>query len=296
MEKYGVTLREIRLEKNYTMKELASGVISVSFLSKFERGQSEISLHSFAILLERLAVTFDEFFYKHHQLEETHFVAFFDKADDAYLRKDLAEIKKLRKLEVEKYQESQMNIFLCNTLMLDVYASVVSNEIIIAEDELLKKLYTYLFEVETWGYYELRLYNSTMLLMPTEMVIILSETAYNKTSKYRGVTKLDKVLLPILLNTLIHLTGGKKELTNRDDINTFFQYIHKLGVPEHDLYTRNQLNALKGIYQIRKGNLIRGEEMVEKAINLLTSLDSHQLAKELKNYLDILLTQHGEKD
>lgn len=296
MEKYGVTLRNIRLEKNYTMKELANGVISVSFLSKFERGQSEISVHSFVKLLERLAVPFDEFFFKHYQFEENNFMAFFDKAYDAYLRRDLTEIKRLREIEDEKYQESQMDIFLCNTLMLDVYASIVSNKLIVSGDESLKKLYTYLFEVETWGYYELRLYNSTMLLMPTEMVVVLSETAYKKTSNYRGFAKLDTILLPILLNTLIHLTGGQQELTNKGEINTFFQYIHELGVPEHDLHTRNQLNALKGIYQIRKGNLIRGEEMVKKAINLLTSLDSNQLAKELKNYLDILLMQHVEKD
>ena len=42
----GALLKKIRLSKNLTLKELASDYLSVSFLSKFERGESDISLRS----------------------------------------------------------------------------------------------------------------------------------------------------------------------------------------------------------------------------------------------------------
>ena len=38
----GALLKKIRLSKNLTLKELASDYLSVSFLSKFERGESDI--------------------------------------------------------------------------------------------------------------------------------------------------------------------------------------------------------------------------------------------------------------
>ena len=43
----GALLKKIRLSKNLTLKELASDYLSVSFLSKFERGESDISLSRF---------------------------------------------------------------------------------------------------------------------------------------------------------------------------------------------------------------------------------------------------------
>ena len=62
--------------------------------------------------------------------------------------------------------------------MLDVYESIIRNEMITSCNDSLDLLYTYLFNVEIWGYYELRLYNSTMFLMSPEMVLILSKNAH----------------------------------------------------------------------------------------------------------------------
>ena len=56
----GALLKKIRLSKNLTLKELASDYLSVSFLSKFERGESDISLSRFFLLLDKLDVSIEE--------------------------------------------------------------------------------------------------------------------------------------------------------------------------------------------------------------------------------------------
>ena len=38
MKNLGYVFRNIRIDKNYSLKEVAEGILSVSFLSKFERG------------------------------------------------------------------------------------------------------------------------------------------------------------------------------------------------------------------------------------------------------------------
>ena len=58
----GALLKKIRLSKNLTLKELASDYLSVSFLSKFERGESDISLSRFFLLLDKLDVSIEEFY------------------------------------------------------------------------------------------------------------------------------------------------------------------------------------------------------------------------------------------
>ena len=58
---HGEFIKKIRQEKHLTQKELAAGILSKNFLSKFERGESKITSEIFLKLLERLNVSLDEF-------------------------------------------------------------------------------------------------------------------------------------------------------------------------------------------------------------------------------------------
>lgn len=50
----GSLTKKIRLSKKLSLKDVAGDYLSVSFLSKFERGESEISLSRFLCILENL--------------------------------------------------------------------------------------------------------------------------------------------------------------------------------------------------------------------------------------------------
>ena len=47
MQPFGPTFKELRLEKNYTLKDTADRIVSVQFLSNFEKGVSDIKLTNF---------------------------------------------------------------------------------------------------------------------------------------------------------------------------------------------------------------------------------------------------------
>lgn len=292
MEQYGPTLRDIRIHKGYTLKQLAKGILSVSFLSKFERGESDISLSHFVLLLDRLAVSFDEFFYLHYDGEWETFDTFFVEAEDAFVNRDLKRIRKLRDKHYGTWKTERMEQYLCNSLMLDIYESILRNETISPEDIAITTLYEYLFHVEVWGNYELRLYNSTMLLMPLEMVLVLSKTAFEKGYKYRGMRESESILTRIMMNTVVFLTGGQNEFNYEEEVEQFLHYIEKLDIPENDLYARNSFLQIKGIFEIRKGNVEKGRNMVKKASTIAKQLGAHQLAKQMDNYLEIVLKKH----
>src|SRR5690625_3968964 len=106
MDNYGETFRTIREQKGYTMKQVAEGIVSISFLSKFERGDSEISLSSFIKLLQRVSVTFEEFQFLHENNQIDLLELFFREAGDAYLNRDLTKLDQLKKQELEKWRET----------------------------------------------------------------------------------------------------------------------------------------------------------------------------------------------
>ena len=60
----GEVFREIRLGRHLSLDYVSRGVVTKSFLSKFERGQSSITFEKLVALLERMQVTVAEFMYR----------------------------------------------------------------------------------------------------------------------------------------------------------------------------------------------------------------------------------------
>ena len=61
MENFGAVLKDIRISKNFRLKDLACYKISESTISRFENGITKLSIDHFYILLNRLGISFSEF-------------------------------------------------------------------------------------------------------------------------------------------------------------------------------------------------------------------------------------------
>ena len=114
----GALLKKIRLSKNLTLKELASDYLSVSFLSKFERGESDISLSRFFLLLDKLDVSIEEFYGILYQDNPTHTEKLLENASKAYYQNDVLLLQKYAGEERHKFELTQEKSFLYNSIML----------------------------------------------------------------------------------------------------------------------------------------------------------------------------------
>ncbi|WP_261006136.1 helix-turn-helix domain-containing protein, partial [Streptococcus agalactiae] len=61
MFKYVPIFREFRLNRQFSLKQVASNELSVSQLSRFERGESDLSLTKFLGALEAIDLSISEF-------------------------------------------------------------------------------------------------------------------------------------------------------------------------------------------------------------------------------------------
>src|SRR5690625_2418725 len=159
MSHYGETFRNFRLQKGYTMSQVAEGIVSTSFLSKFERGESEISLSLFVQLLDRLFISFDEFEFVHRNHTISEMQRFFALSNEAYINRDLKRLKILKEQQLEKWEKTGIEPFRCNAIMINVYESIILGKESSAAAQDLQFLFDYFFKVEVWSYYELFLYN-----------------------------------------------------------------------------------------------------------------------------------------
>ncbi|EGQ2769150.1 helix-turn-helix transcriptional regulator, partial [Staphylococcus pseudintermedius] len=65
--KLGITLRKVRNGKQISLCSLADEHLSKSQISRFERGESEISCIRLINILEKLHITLDEFLILHNE-------------------------------------------------------------------------------------------------------------------------------------------------------------------------------------------------------------------------------------
>jgi len=293
MKSYGETFRKIREEKGYSMKQVAEGIVSISFLSKFERGDSDISLSLFVQLLDRLFLSFDEFEFLHLDHKTSEMERFFQASNQAYLSRDLKSLRILKEEELEKWRRTKLDPYRCNAIMIQVYEGIIKEVETTAREEDLDFLYHYLFKVEVWGYYELFLYNSTILLLQPEMVLHLSDIVYKNRKKVEDHKKLKDLMIRIFLNTLIFLTGGENpDFLYQKECLRFFNYLEEIDIPEEDLAARNEVIYLQGIYLLRIGQRKEGKEKIEESIERLQSLGAHQSAKYREDYYKLLKERH----
>ncbi|WP_047986522.1 helix-turn-helix domain-containing protein [Ornithinibacillus californiensis] len=290
-EEYGTTLRMIRKQKGITLKRLAEGICSVSFLSKFERGDSDITLGLMTRLLEKLMMNFDEFLYIHHDFQPDKLEQFFQTARTAYFNRDDNQLKELKNGQLKKWKQYGVETYHYNALLIEVYESIVDehykNNSVQEYD--IHHLSDYLFRVEVWGYYELTLYNGTLLLLEPDMVIMLSRTAYEKSARFRDYKKVHDAITSVLFNTIIYFLGPvnrfHEEFPFQKEFNEFISYLEIIAIPESNLTDRVHLLQLKGAYDIRTGSKDEGIAKMNKAIQLLNDLNSTKMANNIEQYL-----------
>lgn len=274
---------------------LSDGVCSVSFLSKFERSNSDITLGLMTRLLEKLMMNFDEFLYVHRDFQPDNIEQFFKTANKAYMNRDAKKLKLLKSEQLRSANQYGVNTYRYNALLLEVYESIVDDLYI--DDGIQKRdirlLSDYLFRVEVWGYYELTLYNATLLLLEPDMVILLSKTAFEKSARFRDYPKIHEAITSVLFNTIIYLLGSvnsfQENFTYQQEFNTFMSYLETITIPESNLVDRVHVLQLKGAYEIRTGKKEEGTAKVKQAIQILNDLGSTKMAYNIEHYLRLIV-------
>ena len=61
MQDYGPIFKESRINRGFSLKQVACDDLSISQLSRFERGESDISLNKFLLALQAIQLSLDEF-------------------------------------------------------------------------------------------------------------------------------------------------------------------------------------------------------------------------------------------
>lgn len=277
--KLGVTLRKIRKGKQISLCSVADEHLSKSQISRFERGESEISCIRLINILDKLHITLDEFLILHDE-DYTKTESFANLVQ--YIRKQYSSqnINNIQSLlsDSSNYTLNSLE----KTMVKSILHTMDSN--VIPSDEELLQLTDYLFKVEKWGYYEIILlgncvrtinYNSYFLLTK-EMLNNYIYSSLNKTNK--------RIVTQLAINCLI-LSIDKKKFSN---CSYLIDEIKELLDNELNFYEQTVFLYATGYFGFKRQSGT-GIEKMKKAIQVLDILGEDKLKLHYTDHFNKLV-------
>lgn len=277
--KLGQTLRKVRKSKQVSLCSIADEHLSKSQISRFERGESEISCVRLINILDKLHISLDEFLIL-HDTKYTQTVSFGNLVQ--YIRKEYL----LQNVNNIKSLLSDSTFYHLNALEQTMVKSIIytlDNSISPSEADL-EELTDYLFKVEDWGYYEIILlgncvrtinYNSHFLLTK-EMLNNYIYSSLNKTNK--------RIVTQLAINCLI-LSIDKDEFSN---CSYLINEIKKLLNNELNFYEQTVFLYATGYYEFKR-ELSSGIETMKQAIQVLDILGEDELKLHYTSHFNKLV-------
>ena len=279
--KLGITLRKVRKGKQISLCSVADEHLSKSQISRFERGESEISCIRLINILDKLHITLDEFLVLHNE-DYTNAELFANLVQ--YIRKQYSShnIKNIAAL-LSDSSHYTLNSF--EKTMIKSILHTMDSSIIPSNKELLQ-LTDYLFKVEKWGYYEITLlgncvrtinYNSYFLLTK-EMLNNYIYSSLNKTNK--------RIVTQLAINCLI-LSIGKEEFSN---CTYLISEIKALLDNELNFYEQTVFLYATGYFEFKRHS-DSGIEKMKQAIQVLDILGEDKLKLHYTSHFDKLVNK-----
>lgn len=199
-----------------SLKDVSGDYLSISFISKFERGESEISLSRFLLLLNNLNITIDEFYRLINEDSYNENEQLISKVSQAYYDNNVIVLKKYRDVELEKYNKFRVNKYLYNLIMVEAFICSINNKKMSEESS--RILSNYLFGVDYWGKYELMIFGNSMGALSMKTLILLVDELTTKTRLFGTVDENYLAKIRLLINAVYvcinadYLKNSKKYL------------------------------------------------------------------------------------
>lgn len=277
----GKTLRKVRQGKQMSICSLADEYLSKSQISRFERGESEISCIRLINILDKLHVTLDEFLILHDD-DYTNSESFANLVQ--YIRKQYSS-QSIDNIACLLSDTTNYTLDPLEKTMVKSILHTMDSRIIPSDEELLQ-LTDYLFNVEKWSYYEIILlancartinYNSFFLLT-IEMLKNYLYSTLNKTNK-RLVTQL-------AINCLI-VSVDKEEFQN---CSFLIKEVKKLLNNELNYYEQTVFLYTCGYFEFKR-NPANGIEKMKQALQVFEILGEHNIKAQYQEHYDKYINQ-----
>ncbi|WP_367301225.1 helix-turn-helix domain-containing protein [Leuconostoc carnosum] len=284
MTKIGEIFKIFRTGKNITLKEASQNIVSYPFLSRFERGLTDISFTHLLELLDRINVQLSEFefLYQKNNSEKNDLLPSFQ---NAYQSGDVSTLRDhLRIWQGQSGKFAELQVIHIKMMLTTLNAaSITANDLLLLEN--------YFKSIQNWTFFELYLFGHAMPFLEETFMFNLFKELHQKGFLYDNFRYDSFSMIFYIYNNIISIMLDRNHLDTADllieNLSTYFKQ------QEKDYYHRTRLLNLQGLSQYLHGKKVVGLSLIKKS-NLITHLTDHNPAfmNNEKRYLAKYLTDN----
>lgn len=279
MQNLGEVFKELRKSRNVSLQEATGGEFTYSMLSKFERGEADLSSMKLITALDNIHSDLNEFMYLVRGFSQKKALAFQENLWELYDREGIASLHSLYEETTKKYRSSAKKSYLLQMIRIKSLLVFFDSEIR-ATDEELTFLYDYFFTIDIWGNYELELFSTISTLFPLPLYFKYSREMLQKTDLLGSLPSNKVGIDTILINGLFKAIEEKDKLK----ADYFVFQIEKRDLPESQAYLKIIYMIAKGYYDTIFNVKNKGLEKIQRGITILQDLEYIDGARYYENY------------
>ena len=279
MQNLGEVFKELRKSRNVSLQEATGGEFTYSMLSKFERGEADLSSMKLITALDNIHSDLNEFMYLVRGFSQKKVLAFQENLWDLYDREGIDSLHSLYEETTQKYRSSGETSYLLQMIRIKSLLVFFDSEIR-ATDEELTFLYDYFFTIDIWGNYELELFSTISTLFPLPLYFKYSREMLQKTDLLGSLPSNKVGIDTILINGLFKAIEEKDKLK----ADYFVFQIEKRELPESEAYLKIIYMIAKGYYDTIFNVENKGLEKIQRGITILQDLEYVDGARYYENY------------
>ena len=279
MQNLGEVFKELRKSRNISLQEATGGEFTYSMLSKFERGEADLSSMKLITALDNIHSDLNEFMYLVRGFSQKKVLAFQENLWDLYDREGIDSLHSLYEETTQKYRSSGEKSYLLQMIRIKSLLVFFDSEIR-ATDEELTFLYDYFFTIDIWGNYELELFSTISTLFPLPLYFKYSREMLQKTDLLGSLPSNKVGIDTILINGLFKAIEEKDKLK----ADYFVFQIEKRELPESQAYLKIIYMIAKGYYDTIFNVKNKGLEKIQRGIAILQDLEYVDGARYYENY------------
>lgn len=273
--KLGITLRKVRKGKQISLCSVADEHLSKSQISRFERGESEISCIRLINILDKLHITLDEFLILHDQ-DYTKTESFANLVQ--YIRKQYSS-QNINNIQSLLSDSSNYTLNSFEKAMVKSILHTMDSSVTPSDEEILQ-LTDYLFKVEKWGYYEIILLANCIRTIPYTSCFLLTKEML-KNYIYSSLNKTNKKLVTQLAINCLIVSIDKGEFHH---CTFLIREIKKLLDNELNYYEQTVFLYALGYFEFKK-DPSNGTEKMKQAIQVFEILGEEHIKAHYTDHL-----------
>ncbi len=283
---WGRVFREIREMKNLSLAKVAGDydnspnyITSKQQVSRFELGNSDITLTKIYDLVENMGLSFEEYLYHVRNYELPSGRALFEALGRLQELGNLPEIEKIYQELEGRFAETQKQTDYWNALEYKTFLAQKKYKSYQISEKEIQEVSDDLFSMLEWGEAELFLFSEFIYFLPETLVFEFSKELIKRTKFYRKIPE-NKTQVTLVIRDCTNYFIEKSQVEQAEILLKSYEKL--IESPIIDVYNRKEYLSIKGNYQFLIGDIEKGNQIFEDLAIMYEKLGYDKAASYMK--------------